>query len=91
MRHRLLRRLLVIATVCEEQLVLQTVQGVPLPKTLKSKLSDGSMRHLLLRRLLVIATKTWVGVIVSSSLMIGSISVPCATWIVDVKPGTSGM
>jgi hypothetical protein len=48
------------------------------------------MRHLL-RRLLVIATKTWVGVIVSSSLMIGSISVPCATWIVDVKPGTSGM
>jgi hypothetical protein len=26
--------------------------GVPLPKTLKSNLSDGSMRHLLLRRLL---------------------------------------
>jgi hypothetical protein len=32
-------------------------------------LSDGSMRHRLLRRLLVIATKTWVGVMVSSSLM----------------------
>ena len=50
------------------------------------------MRHRLLRRLLVIATKTWVGVIVSSSLMIGNISVPCATWIVDDKPGgTSGI
>jgi hypothetical protein len=28
---------------------------------------------------------------VSSSLMIGNISVPCATWIVDDKPGTSGI
>ena len=62
--------------------------GVPLPK---SKLSDGSMRHRLLRRILDIATKTWVGVMVSSSLMIGNISVPCATWIVDDKPGTSGI
>jgi hypothetical protein len=49
------------------------------------------MRHRLLRRLLVIATKTWVGVMVSSRLMIGNISVPCATWIVDDKPGTSGI
>jgi hypothetical protein len=49
------------------------------------------MRHQLLRRLLVIATKTWVGVMVSSSLMIGNISVPYATWIVDDKPGTSGI
>ena len=43
----------------------------------------------MLRLLLVIATKTWVGVIVSSSLMIGDISLPCATWILHVKPGTS--
>ena len=35
MRHRLLRRLLVIATVCEEQLALQTVQRRALAKDAK--------------------------------------------------------
>ena len=49
------------------------------------------MRHLLLRLLRVMPTKTMVGVVILSSLMIGDISAPWATWIVEDKPGTSGI
>jgi hypothetical protein len=85
---------LVAAKMREEHLVLR-VQRRPLAKVeVVGRLDETTQpSRLLLRRLLpvVIATKTWARVIVSSSLMIGSISVPCAMWIVDVKPSTSGM
>jgi hypothetical protein len=91
--HQLLLEVLVAAKVREEQLVLR-VQRRAFAKDAKVEVVgrlDEASAAAPGRRLLVIATKTWVGVMVSSSLMIGNISVPCATWIVDDKPGTSGI
>jgi hypothetical protein len=46
---------------------------------------------LLLPLLRVIPTTTAVGVVRESSLRIGDISAPWETWLVDDKPGTSGI
>ena len=88
--HQLLLEVLVAAKVREEQLVLR-VQRRALAKDAKVEVVGRLDEASAAAPLLVIATKTWVGVMVSSSLMIGNISVPCATWIVDDKPGTSGI
>ncbi len=51
----------------------------------------GHEAALLLPLLRVIPTKTAVGVVRESSLRIGDISAPWETWLVDDKPGTSGI
>jgi hypothetical protein len=84
--HQLLLEVLVAAKVREEQLVLR-VQRRDLAKDAKVELVgrlDSDVRGICCASGHRDKDIPGVGVIVSSSLMIGNFSVPCSTWIVEM-------